>query len=66
VVSGVFGVYQSVQAASGQFGPALGGSLAVGLGFRWVFVVAGTLFFVAGFVSYAVLQRSTRPPMVLD
>ncbi|MGD9796999.1 MAG: MFS transporter [Acidimicrobiia bacterium] len=61
VVSGVFGVYQSVQAGSGQVGPLLGGSLAVGLGFRWVFVVGGALFFVAGGIAYAVLQRSSRP-----
>jgi DHA1 family multidrug resistance protein-like MFS transporter len=60
VISGVFGVYQSVQAASGQFGPAIGGSLAVGVGFRGVFPVAGTLFFVAGILSFIVLQRTSR------
>jgi DHA1 family multidrug resistance protein-like MFS transporter len=66
VVSGVFGVYQSVQAASGQFGPAVGGSLAVGIGFRWVFPVAGALFFVAGAVAYIVLRRTSRDPAVAD
>jgi DHA1 family multidrug resistance protein-like MFS transporter len=60
VVSGVFGVYQSVQAGAGQVGPLLGGTLAVSLGFRWVFAIAGILFFFAGVVAYLVLQRSSR------
>lgn len=58
VVSGVFGIYQSVQAASSQIGPAAGGALAVSLGFRWVFPVAGLLFLVAGLVAFRTLQRA--------
>lgn len=60
LVSTIFGVYQSVQAASTQIGPALGGALAVGAGFRWVFPVAGALFVVAGVLSYRLLERSDR------
>lgn len=60
LVSTIFGVYQSVQAASTQIGPAVGGALAVGVGFRWVFPVAGGLFVVAGVLSYRLLERSDR------
>ena len=68
LISGMFGFYSAVQSASQQIGPTLGGSLAVGVGFRGVFVFAGLLFLVSGVVAYVILERSTSPaappPMV--
>ena len=50
-----FGLYQSVQAASAQLAPAVGGLLVAMVGFRGVFVTAGAVLLVASFVAARVL-----------
>ena len=56
-ISSGFGLFQSVQSLSNGAGPFLGGAIAVSLGFRPVFVVAGVIFLIAAAASYPVLRR---------
>ncbi len=58
MVSAGFGLYQSIQAASAQLAPAVGGAIAAGFGFRSVFPTAGVVLVASGFVAMAVLPRS--------
>jgi DHA1 family multidrug resistance protein-like MFS transporter len=59
-VSSIFGLYQSVQALSAQLGPSLGGALAVWVGFRGVFPIAGTALLVLGLPMFWVFRRVAR------
>ncbi|MGX7680801.1 MFS transporter [Jatrophihabitans sp. DSM 45814] len=56
-VSSIFGLYQSASALSAQLGPALGGALAVAVGFRHVFPIAGTALLVLGLPMFVVFRR---------
>lgn len=59
-LSAIFGLYQSVQALSGQIAPALGGIIAVQLGYPWVFAIAALTLLLLGLPMYAVFGRVVR------
>ena len=59
-LSAIFGIYQSVQALSGQIAPALGGIIAVQFGYSWVFAFAAITLLVLGLPMYAVFIRIVR------
>jgi DHA1 family multidrug resistance protein-like MFS transporter len=56
-ISSVFGLYQSVQALSAQLGPALGGALAVSVGFSRVFPIAGISLLLLGLPMLWLFKR---------
>lgn len=56
-LSSMFGLYQSVQALSGQLGPALGGVVAVNLSYQAVFVIAALALTVLGIPMFLVFKR---------
>ncbi|MFA7323724.1 MAG: MFS transporter [Candidatus Nanopelagicales bacterium] len=56
-LSSMFGLYQSVQALSSQLGPALGGIVAVHLGYQAVFVIAAAALVLLGLPMFMVFKR---------
>jgi DHA1 family multidrug resistance protein-like MFS transporter len=56
-LSSIFGLYQSVQALSGQMGPALGGIIAAHIGFRAVFPLAAIALLVLGLPMFWNFKR---------
>ncbi|MDP2014252.1 MAG: MFS transporter [Actinomycetota bacterium] len=56
-LSSIFGLYQSVQALSGQMGPALGGIIAANIGFRAVFPLAAISLLLLGLPMFWIFKR---------
>ena len=56
-LSSIFGLYQSVQALSGQMGPAIGGIIAAHIGFRAVFPLAALALLVLGLPMFWNFKR---------
>jgi MFS family permease len=65
-VSAGFGLYQSVQAASAQVAPALGGALASSFGFRAVFPAAGSVLLAASIVAARYLPKAAATALQKD
>ena len=59
-LSAIFGMYQSVQALSGQIAPAFGGIVAAQLGYSWVFALAAATLLVLGLPMYLYFKRVVR------
>ena len=59
-LSSIFGLYQSVQALSGQLGPAIGGIIAVHLGYRAVFAMSALLLLALGLPMLAIFARVVK------
>ncbi len=59
-LSAIFGMYQSVQALSGQIAPAFGGIIAAQLGYPWVFALAAATLLLLGIPMYYVFLRVVR------
>lgn len=59
-LSAIFGLYQSVQALSGQIAPAFGGIVAARLGYSWVFALASATLLVLGIPMYFIFLRVVR------
>ncbi len=55
------GVIQSGGVAGTILGPAIGGVLADWIGFRLVFIVTGSLLFLAGFVALVMIREINKP-----
>ena len=56
-LSSIFGLYQSVQALSGQMGPAIGGIIAAHIGFRAVFPLAAMALLALGLPMFWNFKR---------
>lgn len=56
-LSSIFGLYQSVQALSGQMGPAIGGIIAAHIGFRPVFPLAAIALLLLGIPMFWNFKR---------
>ncbi len=65
-LSSIFGLYQSVQALSGQLGPAIGGIVAVHLGYRAVFAMSAVILLVLGLPMLAIFARVARKSHALQ
>jgi MFS family permease len=63
MVSAGFGLYQSIQAASAQLAPAVGGAIAAGFGFRAVFPTAALVMVVSGLAATRVLAGAVATPL---
>jgi len=59
-LSAIFGLYQSVQALSGQIAPAIGGIIAAQLGYAWVFGLAAASMLGLGLPMYFWFVRVVR------
>ena len=59
-LSAIFGLYQSVQALSGQVAPAFGGVIAAHLGYAWVFAIAAATLVLLGLPMYAYFKKVVR------
>ncbi|MDO8731013.1 MAG: MFS transporter [Actinomycetota bacterium] len=59
-LSAIFGLYQSVQALSGQIAPAFGGVIAAHLGYSWVFAIAAATLLFLGLPMYHYFKKVVR------
>ena len=59
-LSSIFGLYQSVQALSGQIGPAIGGIIAAHIGFEAVFPLAAMALLLLGLPMFWIFTRVAR------
>ncbi|MBI2866960.1 MAG: MFS transporter [Chloroflexi bacterium] len=68
MASAAFGLFQSMQAVTSGVGPMAGGGLAVLLGFRGVFLVAGGMFLFAALAVHMAMRRpaATAVPAALS
>jgi MFS transporter, DHA1 family, multidrug resistance protein len=56
----VYGLRSTVQSASGALGPAIGASIAVGLGYGAVFIATGAILLVSGLATTSFSRRLPR------
>ncbi|MDP2014702.1 MAG: MFS transporter, partial [Actinomycetota bacterium] len=59
-LSAIFGLYQSVQALSGQMAPAIGGIIAARFGYPAVFAIAAATLLLLGLPMYYYFKKVVR------